>query len=101
LEKKNLTGAWLGLFSYPSRYRATNFTATLIETGTRISGSTSEIGILGRRAGKTILATLSGLRDGELVAFTKQYEGPEMPNHAVEYEGRLAPDFTEMFESVR
>jgi hypothetical protein len=30
------------------------------------------------------------------VAFTKQYEGPELPNHAVEYEGTLAEDFMEI-----
>ena len=92
----NLTGVWQGLFSYPSMYRAAGFTATLIESGSRLTGSTTEIAVGGPRVGMAVSAFLSGRRTGSHVAFTKQYEGPELPNHAVEYEGTLAEDFMEI-----
>lgn len=95
-EPKNLTGVWQGLFSYPRMYRAAGFTATLIEAGGHLSGSTTEIGVGGPRDGTAVSAFLSGRRTGPRVAFTKQYEGPEPPNHAVEYEGTLTDDGMEI-----
>lgn len=93
---KNLTGVWQGLFSYPRMYRAAGFTATLIEAGGHLTGSTTEIAVGGPRDGTAVSAFLSGRRIGSRVTFTKQYEGPEPPNHAVEYEGALAGDLMEI-----
>lgn len=93
---ENLTGVWQGLFSYPSMYRAAGFTATLIEAGGHLSGSTTEIAVDGPRDGTAVSAFLSGRRFGSHVTFTKQYEGPDPPNHAVEYEGTLTDDFMEI-----
>jgi hypothetical protein len=93
---ENLTGLWHGLFSYPMAGKAGNFSATLIESGATISGSTSEIWASGARAGETVLAMLSGHRNGQSVAFTKTYEGPAKPNHSVEYEGTLTDDCLEI-----
>lgn len=93
---KNLTGVWQGLFSYPRMYRAAGFTATLIEAGGYLTGSTTEIAVGGPRDGTAVSAFLSGRRIGSRVTFTKQYEGPEPPNHAVEYEGALAGDLMEI-----
>jgi hypothetical protein len=93
---KNLTGVWRGLFSYPRMYRAAGFTATLIETGSSLTGSTTEIAVEGLRDGMAVSAFLSGRRTGGRVIFTKQYEGPEPPNHSVEYDGALAEDFMEI-----
>lgn len=92
----NLTGVWMGLFSYPGHRRAGNFTATLIETASALTGSTSEIWLSPPRAGETVFAMLQGRRHGRDVRFTKSYEGPERPNHSVEYEGYLADDFLEI-----
>jgi hypothetical protein len=92
----NLTGVWQGLFTYPNVSRAGHFTATLIETSAWLSGSTSEIWSYGPRAGETVLAMLSGRRVGPFVAFAKTYEGPEEPNHLVEYEGTATSDFLEI-----
>ena len=92
----NLTGVWQGLFSYPRMYRAAGFTATVIESGGGLTGSTTEIAVGGPRDGMAVSAFLSGGRTGSRVVFTKQYEGPEPPNHAVEYEGTLAEDFMEI-----
>ncbi|HEY4076765.1 MAG TPA: hypothetical protein VGM26_07510 [Rhizomicrobium sp.] len=93
---QNLTGVWQGLFTYPSVLRAGNFSATLIETSSHVSGSTSEVLGYGLRKGETVLAFLSGKRDGFSVVFAKQYEGPEKPNHSVKYEGTLTGDFMEL-----
>jgi hypothetical protein len=93
---ENLTGVWQGLFSYPSRYRAAAFTATLIETGSRFTGSTTEIAVSGPRGGMAVSACLLGSRSGRHLRFTKQYEGPDEPNHAVEYEGALSDDVMEI-----
>jgi hypothetical protein len=93
---ENLTGVWQGLFSYPSMYRAAGFTATLIETGRSLTGSTTELAVGGPRHGMAVTAFLSGRRIGSHVTFTKQYEGPEPPNHAVEYEGTLSDDVMEI-----
>jgi hypothetical protein len=92
----NLTGVWQGLFSYPSRYHAAAFTATLIEAGSGFTGSTTELAVAGPRDGQAVFATLSGRRTGARIVFTKQYEGPLEPNHSVEYEGTLSADFMEI-----
>lgn len=94
---ENLTGVWQGLFTYPRVLRAGNFSATLIETASHLSGSTSEVWTTGGpRAGETVLAMLAGSRSGMSVHFTKTYEGPLRPNHSVEYEGTLTEDFLEI-----
>jgi hypothetical protein len=96
MPEPNLTGIWQGLFSYPRALKAGNFSATLIETSNHLSGSTSELWAHGPRAGETILAMLSGNRIDSMVRFTKTYEGPDQPNHLVEYEGTLTEDFLEI-----
>jgi len=93
---QNLTGVWQGLFSYPHCYRAAPFTATLIQVGACFTGSTTETAVGGPRDGMVVSALLSGRRVGRHVTFTKQYEGPEEPNHLVEYEGSLSDDFMEI-----
>ena len=92
----SLTGVWLGLFTYPRAIKAGNFSATLLETVTRLTGSTSEIWPRAPRAGETVLATILGSRNGLEVRFTKTYEGPEKPNHSVEYDGMVTSDLSEI-----
>ena len=96
MSNENLTGVWQGLFTYPAHRRAGNFTAMLIETGASLTGSTSEIWLSPPRAGETILAMLLGRRHDHAVRFTKTYEGPERPNHSIEYEGHLTDDHLEI-----
>ena len=93
---KSLTGVWTGLFSYPRAIKAGHFTATLLETASRLSGSTSEIWPWQPRAGETVFAGLMGSRTGRAVRFTKTYEGPGRPNHSVEYEGTVSNDVLEI-----
>jgi hypothetical protein len=83
-------------FFYPKALEAGHFTATLLETTSRLTGSTSEIWSRHPRAGETVLASLSGSRTGYAIQFTKTYEGPEKPNHSVQYEGTLNEDQLEI-----
>ena len=91
-----LTGIWEGLFSYPRRYRAALFTATLIETESRVSGSTHEQGQIGDNIGRMLYATLLGRRQGHRVLFVKTYEEGAGMRHTVEYDGTLSEDATEI-----
>jgi len=81
-DPQNLTGVWQGLFSYPRMYRAASFTATLIEAGRTVTGSTAEIAVGGPREG--------GARDvGGVVAYKLRLgrevpAGGEQADHEVE-----------------
>ena len=46
--EQNLTGVWHGLYSYPDGV-SVSFVATLIESGSSLSGSTHEPSVLGDR----------------------------------------------------
>jgi hypothetical protein len=92
----NLTGVWHGLYTYPHDYGSVSFVATLIETASRITGSTHEPCVLGDCAGDTLYATLSGNRHGRAVAFEKTYD-PVSPEYGtIAYEGTLSEDATEI-----
>jgi len=90
----NLTGVWRGLYSYPRAFEPVSFVATLIETQSRVSGSTHEPH---RKTGATLCATLLGRRDGDAVSFLKTYDAPESGYSAdVRYEGAVSADATEI-----
>ena len=96
MTERSLTGVWQGLFTYPDFFEAGHFSATLIQTASQFSGSTSEIYAFWPRKGETVLAMLSGFRDDNAIGFTKTYEGPDEPNHSVEYVGTLTQDGMEI-----
>lgn len=93
---KNLTGVWHGLYSYPHKRPAVSFVATLIESGTSLSGTTHE------RCGgfggddQMLYATLLGRRHDHAVAFVKTYDGANPHYGCVAYEGTLSADGTEI-----
>jgi hypothetical protein len=97
MTKRQLTGAWHGLYTYPGRPGSVSFVATLIEAGHSISGTTHEPRTVGNGPNGTLYATLSGDRDSATVSFVKTYDGagPEYQN-AVDYEGTLNSDATEI-----
>jgi len=86
----NLTGVWHGLYTYPARRARVLFDATLIESGSWLSGSTHEICDSGPSRGRLICATLLGERSGGRIAFTKTYDGTAPGYDMVEYEGTLS-----------
>jgi hypothetical protein len=93
---QSLTGVWHGLYTYPNGM-SVSFVATLIESGTSLSGSTTEPCTTGQCPSDTICAALSGRRQARTVTFTKTYEqagpGYERP---VAYDGALSGDATEI-----
>jgi hypothetical protein len=94
--KSNLTGIWQGLYSYPRRLKPVTFTATLIESGAWLSGSTHETAQDEWGDWLEVCATLLGKRAGRAVAFTKTYDGMNGWSHAVAYDGALSDDATEI-----
>jgi hypothetical protein len=92
---ESLTGVWNGVF----RQRlvgSVNFTATLIESGNAITGSTHEPCIQFFCPRRTHLATLAGYRQGRTVSFMKSYDPPGFGYDTVAYRGELNGDATEI-----
>src|ERR1700733_9238068 len=72
---ENLTGVWNGVFQQP-HFGSVVFTATLIESANRVTGSTHEACALPGCPHSTHLALLSGGRQSRAVAFVKTYDPP-------------------------
>jgi hypothetical protein len=90
--EKDLTGIWNGLYTYPDG-KSVAFVATLIESGSSLSGTTHERGLLGN----TAYATLAGSRRDSAVSFVKKYEKHRfLYKNPVVYEGTLSSDGTEI-----
>jgi hypothetical protein len=87
---QNLTGVWQGLYTYPDGL-SVSFVATLIESGSALTGSTHEPSPTG-----TLYASLTGSRDGSAVAFRKTYEGAGPSYGTVDYAGTLSTGATEI-----
>jgi hypothetical protein len=92
----NLTGVWSGLFKQTDLGADVTFTATLIESGSLVTGSTHEPCVVSDCPRKTHLATLSGTRNGRAVSFLKTYDPPGFGYSTVSYDGTLNGDATEI-----
>jgi hypothetical protein len=94
--KDTLTGVWHGLYSYKAHAEPVYFVATLIQSGTHISGLTheSEIGKTG--APLVLYAGIEGARHGTSIQFTKSYDGSGGWDHSVAYDGILNGEATEI-----
>ena len=92
----SLTGVWDGLYRQPGRKRHVPFTASLIDTGSLVTGSTHEPCNVPDCPIKTHHATLSGERTGQAVAFIKSYEPPGFGYDVVHYAGTLSADGLEI-----
>lgn len=91
-ERINLSGLWLGSFSYPSGLGPTTpFLARLEDHEGSLSGSIIEPNTIGASSGE-LQAVVSGSRSGSSVDFTKMYDGESDAAHAVDYVGRLSAD---------
>jgi hypothetical protein len=93
---QNLTGVWQGTYSYPRGQRPVAFVATLIQSGSSVSGTTHEPCAVGGSPDETLYATLTGSRHGGAVSFVKTYDGANPLYRVVDYEGTLSPDGTEI-----
>ncbi|HEY1934453.1 MAG TPA: hypothetical protein VGG99_20790 [Acetobacteraceae bacterium] len=92
----NLSGLWLGLFSYPRKLRPVHFEASLRDADGWLVGTTCETGTAGEVAGLTIGATLQGRRTERTVTFLKIYDGESRRYDSVHYEGAVSVDGTEI-----
>ena len=86
---ETLTGVWQGLYNDPQGQ--VSFTATLMELGPMLSGTTHE-----DMRGEEFFAMIEGRRSGRDVRFTKTYDGSGRFNHSLAYEGRLSAGGTEI-----
>src|ERR1700678_31898 len=93
---QNLTGVWHGTYSYATDRVPMSFVATLIETGSTVSGTTHEPCAFGGSPNEILYATLSGSRQDSAVAFVKTYDGANPHYGTVVYEGTLSRDGTEI-----
>jgi hypothetical protein len=92
---QNLTGVWNGLYTYPDG-QSVSFVATLIESGSTLTGSTHEPSMGGGAPGTTLTATLLGSRQDSAVSFRKTYDGAIAAYRSVDYVGQLSADATEI-----
>jgi hypothetical protein len=93
---KNLTGVWNGLYSYSSGL-SVSFVATLIDSGSVVSGATHEPNVLRTSSSSTLYALLAGGRRDSAITFVKTYdEAGTSYYYPVSYEGFLNGDATEI-----
>lgn len=88
----NLSGLWLGSFSYPGGAGPTTpFMAKLADAGGSLSGETVEPNTVGPSS-ETLEAFIVGTRDGVSVDFTKTYDGAADAAHSIDYVGQVSGD---------
>lgn len=94
--RRSLTGVWHGLYSYMAFKEPVYFVATIIDSSGFISGSTheSEVGETG--APLALFASLEGQKAGDVVRFTKLYDGSGGWEHGVDYSGLVSSDGDEI-----
>jgi hypothetical protein len=92
----SLSGVWHGLYSYASQPEPVYFVATLIQSGTLLTGTTHESAEGRKGAPLTLFATIDGRVDLDIVTFSKTYDGSHGWQHAVAYEGLLSADRLEI-----
>jgi hypothetical protein len=93
---ERLTGVWHGLYTYANQPAPVYFVATLIESGTHLSGTTCESAVGQAGAPLTLNAMIEGARAGTCVTFTKRYDGSGGWRHGVAYDGALNRERTEI-----
>jgi hypothetical protein len=82
----DLSGDWIGNYTYPGELHAVPFRATIVESNGQLTGETSEPAPT-PALGDTAHALLHGTRSGAQVSFTKVYDSIE--DEPVSYEGTL------------
>ena len=93
---KTLTGVWTGMYTYPNSGEPIFFTASLLESGSLVTGTTHETCATIDSPKRTLYALVSGSRGEGYVVFTKEYDGTGGWDHSVEYDGVLNGEATEI-----
>lgn len=89
----DLSGDWIGTYSYPGELEPVSFLARLVENGGNLTGETKEQG-QNPEMGAFAHALLQGSRSGAQVRFTKIYDTIE--DEPVLYEGTVDEIGTEI-----
>jgi hypothetical protein len=86
----NLSGLWMGSYSYPGGQGPTTpFLARIENHDGSLVGTIIEPNTMGRSSDE-LEAVLSGSRQGSAVDFTKLYDGESDAAHAVDYVGQVS-----------
>jgi hypothetical protein len=93
---EDLSGVWHGLYSYDVGIAPVYFVATLIQSGSNLSGLTHEQEKGENGAPLTLFASIDGTCSPTLVRFTKHYDGSGGWDHAVAYNGQVQGDGNEI-----
>lgn len=89
---ESLTGVWHGLYSYPVAWMPpAHFTATMIDSGGALHGTTHE-----ETAQGAMQAVVEGALEGGVVRFVKVYSPASEDFQDVIYSGTLSADRTEI-----
>jgi hypothetical protein len=94
--KADLSGDWMGNYSYPGELEPVPFLATLVESNGNLTGETREPGQT-PEMGAIAHALLQGSRSGAQVRFTKMYDTIE--DEPILYEGTVDETATEIHGS--
>ncbi len=96
--EKSLTGVWHGTYSYTTypQMPESHFVATLIDSGTTLSGTIHEVMNHYRGGFDTVNAIVTGSHDGNAVLFLKSYDGTAGLSHTVHYSGSVSWDRLEI-----
>jgi hypothetical protein len=92
----DLSGDWIGSYSYPGELEPVPFLATLVESNGNLTGETKEPGQT-PEMGAVAHALLQGSRSGAKVRFTKMYDTIE--DRPILYEGAVDENATEIHGS--
>jgi hypothetical protein len=93
-ESGSLTGVWQGTYYYPHGAGAVTFTATLIESGVSLTGTTHEAAE--EAASVVLCAAVAGSRLGRSVVFVKTYQAGKPHGDPIAYDGVVSSDGTEI-----
>ena len=93
---EDLSGDWIGSYSYPGELEPVAFLATLVESNGNLAGETREPGQT-PEMGTVAHALLQGTRQGSQVRFTKMYD--TIDDDPVLYEGTVDETATEIHGS--
>lgn len=92
MTQTNLTGVWIGRYTYPFVLPPVDFTATVIDSGVSLTGATHETA-----QGSERTASIAGAREGRSIGFVKTYDGVKTETTLpINYEGTLSTDSTQI-----
>ncbi|MEZ0242068.1 MAG: hypothetical protein ACAH11_01750 [Sphingomonas sp.] len=90
----DMSGNWIGFYSFPIDLPPVRFDAVLLERAGRITGSIEEIDEAWGNG--HLVSTVDGTRSGLDVRFTKFYDSGDENFDTVQYEGTLDADSAEI-----